>query len=207
MRAIHPAVIAGRPEEIATLAHMTAAYTWDTPIAKWLIPDPSARPAVLSSWYSLIIEQAIQYGYADLSGDRRAAAIWMNHTVPIPAPPDYLRRLTADCGPYTLAILQYERILQRHRPRNGHAELVLLAADARTAPQLLAYRHRRLDEAFVPAHTVAADTARHGILTDASYQPASACRLTPNGPTLTVLRRSGTSETPSSLLAASRAAS
>jgi hypothetical protein len=188
MRAVESSVVVGSDQDVADLAQLSASYTWDSPLAAWLVPDAGDRPGVLLGWYTILIEQAVSHGYADVSKDRRAAAIWLDHTMPLPAPPDYLRRLTSSCGQYTAALLRYGHIVERYRPRAGHVELVLLAANERTASRLLAYRHRRLDEAMVCAYAVARDVEQGRLLAAAGYQAASTCRL-PGGPDLVVMVR------------------
>src|SRR3569833_319893 len=113
MRGLRRPVVAADLENVAELVQIVVAHRWDTATAAWLVPEPRARPAVLSAWYSLVIEQAVRYGYADFAADRRSAAIWIDRTVPTPALPDYLRRLTTSCGRYAVRVMQYERILQR----------------------------------------------------------------------------------------------
>lgn len=187
MRAMNTVVAAGR-EDVSHLAGLAAAYTWDTPAAAWLVPEIQDRPQVLVAWYSLLVEQALRRGHADWTGDRRAAAIWLDNTRPALTLPHYLGRLTAACGRHAIPLLTYQRLLERCGPRGGHLQLVVLAGDAQSAHQLLARRHRSLDRSGTAAFTAAADAAQVKVLTAAGYKLVPPCRL-PGGPELLLMRR------------------
>jgi hypothetical protein len=183
-------VTSARRGDVPDLASLAAASTWDSPDTVWLVPDPEHRPAVLHAWYAILIEQALRHGHADMTIDRRAAAIWLDRTRPLPAPAHYLRRLTATCGRHAAAVLRYERLLDRHRPRTAHLHLAVLATtDPSSAAVLLAYRHQDLDRAGIPAHATAATAAHRGVLTAAGYQPEPPFRLLPGGPEIWPLQR------------------
>jgi len=183
-------VTSARLADIPDLASMAAATTWDSPVAVWLVPDPERRPGVLHAWYTILIEQALSHGHVDMMINRRAAAIWLDRTQPLPTPPNYVRRLASTCGRHAAAVLRYERLLDRHRPRTAHVYLAVLAAtDNRSAASLLAHRHRRLDKAGVPAHTMLAGTEHRRVLTAAGYQLEPSFRLLPGGPEVWPLQR------------------
>jgi len=182
-------VVSARRADIPDLAPLAAAATWDVPAAVWLVPDPEQRPRVLHAWYTILIEQALRHGHVDMMINRRAAAIWLDRTKPLPVPPHYLRRLTSTCGRHAAALLGYEQMLEQHRPRTAHLHLaVLAAADRRSAAALLAHRHRVLDKTGIPAHATAADAEQARVLTAAGYLPDSPFRL-PGGPEIWPLQR------------------
>jgi len=181
-------IVGARRADVADLAVLAAAATWDGPLAQTVVPDPRLRPGVLHAWYAILIRHALEHGRVDMSVDRRSAAVWLDRTVPLPAPADYLRRLTIGCGPHTAAILRHEQLLERHRPRTGHLQLAMLAARPGPAGVLLAHRHQRLDRAGIAAHAVAGSVDELIVLTGAGYRAGAAIRL-PDGPPLWPLWR------------------
>jgi hypothetical protein len=182
---------AGRAD-VADLALLAATATWDGPLAQAVVPDPRLRPGVLHAWYAIVIRHALEHGRVDMSVDRRSAAVWLDHTVPLPAPVDYLRRLTVGCGPYTAGILRYEQFLERHRPRAGHLHLAVLAAEPRPAAVLLAHRHQRLDRAGIAAHAVAGSVEELAVLVGAGYRAGAVIGLPDGLPLWPLWRRPAT---------------
>lgn len=180
-------VVAAGFDDLPDVVGLAAAYEWDTPVAAWLVPDVLHRPGVLTAWYTIVAEQAVRCGYIDMTADRRAAAIWLDCTGPRQAPANYLRRVTATCGRYSVGLLTYEHLLTQQQPRAGHVRLVTLAADANAAATLLTHRHRRLIQSDIPAYAAASSAEQRGVLTAAGYLPAPPCRL-PGGPDLWALR-------------------
>jgi hypothetical protein len=182
---------AGRAD-VADLAVLAAAATWDGPVAQALVPDPRLRPGVLHAWYAILIGHALDHGRVDMSADRRSAAVWLDRTAPLPAPADYLRRLTIGCGPHTAGILRHEQFLERHAPRAGHLQLGVLAARSGPAAVLLAHRHQCLDRAGIAAYAVAGSVDELTVLTGAGYRAGVVIGL-PGGPPLWPLWRRPTS--------------
>lgn len=188
MPADRPLIVGAGRADVADLADLAATATWDGPVAQALVPDPRVRPGVLRAWYAILIGHALDHGRVDMSTDRRSAAVWLDRTVPLPAPADYLRRLSIGCGPYTAGILRHEQLLERHRPRAGHLRLTVLAARPGTAAVLLAHRHQRLDRAGIAAHAVAGSADELTVLTGAGYRAGRVIEP-PAGPPLWPLWR------------------
>lgn len=81
-------IVGARQADVADLAILAATATWDGPVAQAVAPDPRLRPGVLHAWYTIWIRHALEHGRVDVSADRRSAAVWLDHTVPLPAPAD-----------------------------------------------------------------------------------------------------------------------
>jgi hypothetical protein len=179
---------AGRAD-VADLAILAATATWDGPVAQTVVPDPRLRPGVLHAWYAILIRHALEHGRVEMSADRRSAAVWLDRTVPLPAPTDHLRRLTVGCGAHTAGILRHEQLLEAHRPRAGHLQLAVLAARPGAAALLLAHRHESLDRAGIAAYAVAGSVDELTVLTGAGYRAGAVIRLPDGAPLWPLWRR------------------
>jgi hypothetical protein len=176
--------------DIADLAALAAATTWDTPAARWLVPDPQQRPGVLHAWYAIQVEHALRYGRVDLLADRSAAAVWLDRSRPTPAPNHYRRRLTSTCGRHTIAVLRYEQLLEKHRPRTAHLQLAVLAAPGpEQAAALLAHRHQHLDRIGIAAHATVSSVDERLAMATAGYQSGEPFQLPGGGPAMWALTR------------------
>lgn len=193
MRAVNTnvPVMATSRIDIADLVTIAAATTWETPAARWLVPDPDYRSGVLHAWYAILIEHALRYGRVDLLADRSAAAIWLDRTRPVPAPDHVLRRLTGACGIHAKTVLRYERLLAQHSPRTVHWQLAVLATpEPAQAAALLAHRHHHLDRLGIAAHATASSRDQVLIMTAAGYQSGQPFVLPDGGPVMRPLWRS-----------------
>lgn len=192
MRAVNnvvPVTAAGRVD-IPDLAAIAATTTWDTPAVRWLVPDPHHRSGVLHAWYAILVEHALRYGRVDLLADRSAAAIWLDRTRPMPAPNHFLRRLTGTCGKHAIAVLHYERLIEKHAPRTVHLQLAVLAAPGpERAAVLLAHRHQHLDRMGIAAHATADSHDQALVMSAAGYQPGQPFPLPDGGPVMWPLWR------------------
>jgi hypothetical protein len=170
--------------DIPAVAALAADRTRQHPAAQWLVPDPGERHRVLYAWYTILVEHALANGQIDILTDRTAAAIWLDHTRPLPEPADYRRRLLTACGEHVDAVMLLTDVLDDHRPTVAHLHLAVLATDRPGAAEaLLAHRHLRLDRTGVAGYALAGTQEHLGVLMAAGYQPAEAIRL-PAGPAL-----------------------
>ena len=184
------AVIAAGTVDIPDLVTLAAATTWNTPAARWLVPDPNLRSGVLHAWYSILAEHARRFGRVDLLADRSAAAIWLDRSRPVPSPSHYLRRLTGTCGKHAISVLRYEQLLEQRRPRTVHLQLAVLAApDLGRAAVLLAHRHDRLDRKGIAAYTTSGSPEQIAAMVADGYQSGPPFSLPGGGPLLWPLWR------------------
>jgi hypothetical protein len=174
--------------DVADVAELAASYMWDSPLAAWLVAEPERRTSVLVAWYSLVVEQALAAGHTDLTADRRAAAVWLDCTRPVPALPHYARRLTAACGRYAIPLLHHASVIEQRRPRSGHFYLAALAADPQRGRSLLSRRHRQFDHDGVVSYATSVSDDQHAVLVSSGYQHGVVARL-PNGPHVPLLYR------------------
>ena len=183
-------VTAARHADVADVAAVAAATTWDTPAAGWLVPDPDHRPGVLHAWYAILAEHALRYGRVDWLAGRSAAAIWLDRTRPMPVAHDFLRRLTETCGNHAIAVLRYEHLLEKHRPATPHLQLAVLAAPRpEQAAVLLAHRHQHLDRLRIASHATAGSLDELHLMTGAGYLPGESFSLPDGGPAMWPLWR------------------
>lgn len=187
-----PRIRAARWADKDPVATLIAAALHPTPLAAWLVPDPTARRQVLTDVTAIWVEHAMFYGDIHLTDDLSAATVGFHRYRPIPPPANYRHRLTNAVGAHTDRFDQLDTLLSEPRPTEPHYHLAFLAVhpDAQRtgrATAMLTHHRRRLDRIDLPSWTdTTTDTTtlynRHG------YTPRPAISL-PDGPVLCPMRR------------------
>jgi GNAT superfamily N-acetyltransferase len=161
------------PADTAAVAKLIG--TAFTPLAavRWLLPEPSVRPRVMTANFRILVEHALSYGHVDVTEDGAGAAVWFDRTSPAPEPPDYDRRLADACDPWTDRFRLLDKLFEENHPPAPHHHLALLAVTperqgAGLGTALLRHHHARLDPAGTPAYLEASSPGsrdlylRHG---------------------------------------------
>ncbi|MGC4804970.1 GNAT family N-acetyltransferase [Micromonospora sp. DT233] len=181
MSAEKPSIRHATSDDVDTVADLLAVAFGALRATRWLVPHPTARATVLAGQFRILAAHALNHGQVYLLTDFSAAAVWFDHTRPVPAPPDYDRRLDAACGRYVQRFVDLDTLLDNHHPRQvGHHHLALLGVSpARQGTgrgtALLRTHHRVLDERALPAYLEASSPtsrdlyARHGYQAGAEF--------------------------------------
>ncbi|CCH17772.1 GCN5-related N-acetyltransferase [Micromonospora lupini str. Lupac 08] len=175
------------------MAILTAELQGD-PLAQWLMPDPEQRTYISHRLLAVEVSHAVEQGGVDVLSDMSGAAMW--------------RRYPADGGPVLTgqhlgtftgpALPRFEQVtsaLRSYQSAAPHYWLSWLSVhqDFRRqgiAGDLLACRHRAIDEIGYPISTVVTTRATRDLLAVHGYRAELPMQL-PGGPTLWPLRRRG----------------
>jgi ribosomal protein S18 acetylase RimI-like enzyme len=153
--AIRPAAEAEFAEVGALIARSFHHLGPDT----YLVPDPADRPAVMGRFFTMITEQAAQYGRVDVvegNGGLVAATVWFDRTRDIPRQPGFEDRVAELAGPY-LANFAALDILDKHEPAEPHWLLQFMAVhpdyqNRGLGSALMRRTHAELDAAGIPQY-------------------------------------------------------
>lgn len=176
-----------------TIAEATA----DLGLGTWLVPDDDARVRVLYAAARIHVDYAIRHGEVSIAGSAcDAVAVWRRSSR-LGRPqliPYFNQRLGLACGPYLNRFLLLRRVLARRVPDGLHERLEFLATvsafrRAGHASGLLVHMHERLDQAGVPAHTVAVDSESRRLLQRHGYVEDHGPVDLPDGPRLWSMAR------------------
>ncbi|MCO1597666.1 GNAT family N-acetyltransferase [Micromonospora sp. RHAY321] len=194
-----PRIRAARWADKDHVAALIADALHPSPLATWLIPDPSPRRRILTDVLAIWIEHAMFYGDIYLTDDATAATVGFHRYRPIPPPANYPTRLSDAAGPHADRFDLLDRLLAKERPTEPHYHLAFLAVQptARRSGRgtaLLNHHRSRLDHVNLLSWTNTTTDAqnmhiRHG------YAPQPTINL-PEGPTLSTMRRNPRHHTP-----------
>ena len=164
-------------EDAAVAATIIAQGIAEMRVGKWLVPDDDARLGTLAAVLDIYVQDAARTGFVDLlvevekddcPGGGFGVAVWVDHTRPVPPPPDYEDRLWEVAGPQAGKWKVFGNLLNltgHHHPGEPsgppapHHCLVFLAVEGGDDPgdtgaaALLERHHTLLDEHGVPAAT------------------------------------------------------
>lgn len=122
-----------RKAEVADRRTVSAAITaafFDDPVTNWLVPDRSARPAVLPPLFDLYFDLFQPHGETYRTEDGYGAALWLPPGRELIAPADvdeFVRRTAEAAGPFTDRMLELGEFFEAHAPAEPHWHLQLLA--------------------------------------------------------------------------------
>lgn len=172
--------------DIEELARLAAAAFAPLPSSVWLVPEVARRKAMLAAQFRLLIGHALYHGMVEQLADGTAMAVWFDHTMPVPPPADYPRRLQQGCGSYAWRFRTLDDLLGRARAvvtPGPHHYLALLAVrpDRQgTGRGTALLTHRDLDAFGVPVHLEAPTRRLRDWFTRHGYRPEDPVRL-PDG--------------------------
>ncbi|MET7820495.1 N-acetyltransferase [Micromonospora zamorensis] len=183
---------AARWPDRQTVAALIADALHPSPLAAWLVPDPTSRRQVLTDVLAVWVEHAMFFGDVHLADDLTAAIVGFHRYRPIPPPANYPTRLVKAAGSHADRFIALEGLLAQQQPTEPHYHLAFLAASP-THQQtgrggaLLAHHRARLDRIGLPSWTAVPAAAEH-LLTRYGYTPRPPLTV-PDGPSLRPMRR------------------
>ncbi|MEV0003446.1 GNAT family N-acetyltransferase [Micromonospora sp. NPDC050980] len=187
-----PRIRSARWPEQEQIAAVVAEALHTSPLAAWLVPEPTIRVKVLTGVAKIWLEHAIFFGDIQVTDDLSAAAVGFNRYRDLPPPPNYDDRLTVAAGAHAQQFTLLDTLLTQARTTEAHYHLAVLAvtpAGKRRGldTSMLAHHEARLDRTDLPSWTetltgTPAMYQRHG------YQPRPQVAL-PDGPVIATLRR------------------
>ncbi|MDF5758281.1 GNAT family N-acetyltransferase [Spongiactinospora sp. TRM90649] len=177
-----PAVRGAAETEAGHVADLIATAFAPLAATAFLVPPPTARHDVMTANFRIFVDHALHHGEIDVIRDGpgiAATAVWFPHTVPLPEPPDYDRRLVAACGEWTERFRVLDTLFEKHHPAEPYHHLAFLAVhpswqNRGLGSTLLRHHHARLDPR-VPAYLEASGLrsrslyCRHGYLPRAPF--------------------------------------
>lgn len=140
----------GRVGDVTATAEVIAAAFADLDASAWLVPAPVRRRQVLAEVFAIVVAQALDHGVVHLLTATPAAstvvpsspdaslttpgaenvlavAVWINRTHPLPAPPDYERRLQVAAGRDVARFRRLDDLFDHSHPFEPHEHLAFLA--------------------------------------------------------------------------------
>lgn len=174
--------------QAADVAHLIATAFDVLPAARWLIPDAAHRQILLPATFLITVEHALAHGEVHIADNGAAAAVWYDHTRPVPPIVDYDTRLAAAAGGYAGRFRTLDQLLAEHHPAAPHHHLALLAVrpdrhGRGLATALLRHHHEHLDRYAIPAYLEASSTTNRRLYRHHGYATGQPFYL-PDGPPL-----------------------
>jgi GNAT superfamily N-acetyltransferase len=136
------------PDDVDAVAQLIAEAFTTLAVSEWLVEDAAERFKVLADNFRIYVEHALAHGTVYTAAGQ-AAAVWFHlDQEPVPAPPDYDRRLAAACGPWTDGFQILDDLFERHHPDQPHHYLAFLAVRRQRQGQGVgsALLHHHLDQ-------------------------------------------------------------
>ncbi|MDP4510782.1 GNAT family N-acetyltransferase [Nonomuraea turcica] len=168
---MRPDIRRAAEEDAPQVAELIATAFAQLKVVSYLVPDRRERHKILTANFRIFVDHALEHGEIHLIDDAHAAAVWFPHTAPLPAPPDYDRRLAECAGEWVEHFRVLDALFEEHHPAEPHHYLAFLAVHPDRQNQglgsaLLRHHHGRMGG--VAAYLEASSTgsrdlyARHG---------------------------------------------
>ncbi|MDW5325348.1 GNAT family N-acetyltransferase [Plantactinospora sp. KLBMP9567] len=193
-RVAPPAVIRhARAGDQQHLVSLLAVAFHDGPLADWLVPDDTARPAIYRDYFGIWVEHALQHGMVHVTGDLSGVAIWYSMTDPMPDPnADW--RLIAGCGRWWRRLDLLADVFAEHHPTWPHHYLAFLAVAPDRQQQgigaaLLHHHHAQLATLWLPAYLEASNHRNRALYLRHGYRNDGPVQLPDNGPQIWPMHR------------------
>lgn len=165
--------------------------------APYLIPDAAERASHYFPYFEILANHALRTGQVDLiiedeAAMPAAAAIWyrVGPGSPVVDPPGYDARLLAAVGPYLARFVSLDRAMHEHHPTGcdhdylGHLAVQPALQGRGLGSRLLAYHHRQLDAAGLPAYLEATGERNRHLYQRHGYAPLDPYGVGEAGPLL-----------------------
>jgi GNAT superfamily N-acetyltransferase len=181
----------GTPADQEPVSALIADAFGDLPVARWLVPPPAERKAVLVANFHIHADHALTHGMVDIASDERTeyagVAVWF----PQPNPPsiaNYKVRLAAACGRHTPRFRELDKMFEANHPQGEeHHHLTFLAAARQghgVGTALLAHHHEKLDDLGLPAYLEASSERSRNLYLRQGYRGDAPFHLPRGGPPL-----------------------
>jgi GNAT superfamily N-acetyltransferase len=145
------ATVQARRSELPAVAALVAESFQPLAVSSWLIPDDPERARLLPGYFQIFVEHAADNGFVYLAEDRTGAAVWFDHTTPLPDIADYDARLEAATGSHLGRFRILDKEFEARHPDGPHHYLAFLAVrrhgqNRGVGSALLSRHHAILDE-------------------------------------------------------------
>jgi GNAT superfamily N-acetyltransferase len=150
-----------RSGDIRPLAALLSASFDSIPIAQWLVPFSIERNRIMSRYFEVVIEHALEYGTVDTTGERAGVTVWLSAGIPLPSLDDYDDRLVKIFGSHVERFRGLGTAMTViHPPAVQHDNLRFFAVHPdfqgrRIGSSLLLRHHTQLDWEGIPAAVTA----------------------------------------------------
>lgn len=122
------AFVAGGADEAPVAANIIADAFQHLDVAKWLVPDDTARRDVVERNMQIFTTHAVKHGLISMTLDEIAVAVWFPTWEPVPPPDDYDELLDAACAPWSDRFRTLDATFEQHHPHGEpHHHLAFLA--------------------------------------------------------------------------------
>ncbi|WP_428962185.1 GNAT family N-acetyltransferase [Micromonospora fluostatini] len=189
--AVEPATL----DDVDALADVLAEAFHGSPVAGWLIPDPTDRHTIYHRYFTAALLQGLEHGHVDTVADRSAVAVWYARLRPPPPPTAEHQAVLAEAtGRYGPLFALMEALFEVGHPDEPHHHLAHLAVHPARQSRglgtaLLDHHHRRLDAQGVAAY-LATTNPRAALYQRLGYHTCPPMTL-PDGPAVWRMWRPG----------------
>jgi GNAT superfamily N-acetyltransferase len=177
--------------DIEVLSQVIADAFFPLAPCQWLIPDETARRAILPGYFRMHVEHAMADGLIHTTPARDAAALWLPLGPQLPQPPEGYDELLAQItGPWAERFVAFDAELDDHHlTGTAHEHLAILAVRPSrqgqgTGTALLDARHAVLDQQGTTAYLEASDERTRAIYLSHAYADYGAPIQLPPSPFL-----------------------
>jgi GNAT superfamily N-acetyltransferase len=147
------------------------------PVTHWLVPNPSDRRPIMTKFFALIAEDAIEDGVAEVIGNYEGAALWFDLTQPHPTPTEPDLRYSEAFGPYAARWDVVDQLMTNNHPKIAPHHY-LMVVGVRPDRQglglgraLIEHHHREVvDKAELPAYLEATSLDSRRLYRQLGYQ-------------------------------------
>jgi ribosomal protein S18 acetylase RimI-like enzyme len=164
--------------EIAAVGELVAVSFNELGANVYLVPPLVDRVPVMSDFFTLFTEVAVEHGRVDVidgTDGPAAAAVWFDYTRPAPERADIDKRLAALAGPYRSRFDALGELFATHHPYAPHWHLAFLAVHPSRqgtglGGALMRRTHAELDRAGVPTYLEATNDDNIRLYRRAGYR-------------------------------------
>jgi ribosomal protein S18 acetylase RimI-like enzyme len=151
-----------RQDEISEVGLLISHSFFNLDANRYLVPPTDDRLPVMADFFTLLSENAFQYGRVDVIDNPAgeglaAAAVWFDNTRETPGPENYEERLKSLAGGYHDRFVALDELFEKHHPADPHWHLAFLAVhpdhqEHGLGSQLMKHTHDELEQTGVPAY-------------------------------------------------------
>lgn len=176
-------------EDRRTVVEVLAeAFLFDT-TSDWLVPEVGERRKVYENWFRILVDDALERGLIEVTGDGSGVAVWFPHLSPRPEPPGIDAEVRRACGRWASRFFALLGAMAAHHPGEPHQYLALVAVTPScqgrgVGSDLLVHHHAWLDEHRVSGYLEATNTRNRDLYLRHGYEAGQPFRLPDGGPPL-----------------------
>jgi ribosomal protein S18 acetylase RimI-like enzyme len=144
-------IVQARRSDLPAVAALVAESFHPLAVSGWLVPDGPERARLFPRYFQIFVEHAADNGFVYITEDRTGAAVWFDHTAPLPDIADYDACLHAATGSHLARFRVLDKEFEARHPDGPHHYLAFLAVlrhgqNRGVGSALLDHHHAILDE-------------------------------------------------------------